>query len=980
MDLNKANTFADFEELKHRYILGIDLGTTNSAVAYIDLSGNADASGRPLHTFEVPQLVAPGQMGQRPMLPSFLYLPGTYDLPPGSTVLPWDAERAYAVGEMAREQGARVPGRLVGSAKSWLSHAGVDRTAPILPWGAQAEIPKVSPVEASMRYLQHIREAWDAQTGAGREENVFNNQLIILTVPASFDEVARELTIAAAKQAGITHTVLVEEPLAAFYHWLSAHEGDWQAQMQAGQLILVCVVGGGTTDFTIVGVRAGETGLRFDRLAVGEHLMLGGDNMDMTLGRHLEMKLFGQPGKLDSQRWQQLVHQCRAAKETLLRFEDDLSAADITVMGTGGNVIGGTIKGSLTQEEVQQLILDGFFPEVAFTDTPTERRRTGLTELGLPYVQDPAITRHLAAFWQRFQPLLREETGRDVVYPDFLLFNGGTLIPQSIRSRLHDVVQTWFQPVAGADWKPVELGNPRPELAVALGAAYYGVVRLGHGVRVGSGSPRAYYVEVETEDAAGLKGQRSGLRREETDGTSADPQVPTFHPAVCLVPRGTAEGWETHLDTPAFAAVTNQPVSFQLFTSSTRLGDRLGDVVHLAPDEVSALPPIRTVLRYGRGVVNTIPVQLAVRLTAIGTLEVWCHAQQTDHRWQLQFDLRQEADPASVRADGEETIDQAAIEAAQAEIRHTFQSKDRGQQHPPAALRKTLEAILGLRREKWPTQLIRQVADALLECAAGRTRSSDHEARWLNLLGFCLRPGFGAPLDEWRMQQAWKLYFDGLTFPKESQCRNEWWIFWRRVAGGLAAGKQIQIYQQVWPHLQPSKTSKKKPSAEFLKHLRPGEDVEIWMTLASFERLPAETKEEIGRELLETFRKQPPSARELWALSRLGNRKAVSGPLDRLVSPGEAVVWVERLLSMDLQPTENLAYCLVLLAQRTGDRARDVPDNTREQIVRWLAPLPHGDRFRELLMNAESSLDQAEQEWILGESLPAGLVLFSSGV
>ncbi len=474
---------------------------------------------------------------------------------------------------------------------------------------------------------------------------------------------------------------------------------------------------------------------------------------------------------------------------------------------------------------------------------------------------------------------------------------------------------------------------------------------------------------------------REGRKSQEMEDIPSEARnpIPDAHTAVCLVPRGTEEGWETQLDTPAFAAVTNQPVSFQLFTSSTRLGDRLGDVVHLAPDEVSALPPIRTVLRYGRGVVNSIPVQLAVRLTAIGTLEIWCQAQHSNHRWQLQFDLRQEAEPARAATNVEETIEQAVIEAAQAEIRHTFQSKD-GAQHPPASLRKTLEAILALRRETWPMSLLRQLADALLQCAAGRTRSSDHEARWLNLLGFCLRPGFGAPLDEWRMQQAWKLYFEGLAFPKESQCRNEWWIFWRRVAGGLAAGKQVQIYQQVWPHLQPSKTSKKKPSAELLKHLRPGEDIEIWMTLASFERLPAETKVEIGGQLLEKFRKQPPSSRELWVLSRLGSRKAVSGPLDRLISPGEAVAWVETLLAMNLQPTEHLAYCLVLLAQRTGDRVRDVPDDTREQILRWLAQLPNADRFRELLMNAESSLDQAEQEWILGESLPVGLVLFSSTV
>jgi molecular chaperone DnaK (HSP70) len=967
MNLNITDELFDAEELRHRYIIGIDLGTTNSAVAYIDLREEGDGR-RPIHIVKIPQLVAPGDLKQRHMLPSFLYLPGAYDLPPGSTALPWDPDRTYVVGELAREQGARVPGRLVSSAKSWLSHAGVDRTAPILPWGAKAEIPKVSPVEASKRYLQHIREAWDAQIAAGQEESVFNQQLIILTVPASFDEVARELTITAAHQAGIPRAILLEEPLAAFYNWLSENQSNWQAQMADRQLILVCDVGGGTTDFTIVGVREGEAGLRFDRLAVGEHLMLGGDNMDMTLGRHLETKLLSHPGKLDAERWHQLVHQCRKAKETLLDPEESRSdqpaAMDITVMGTGGQVIGGTIKGSLTQEEVQQLIIDGFFPKVSLEEIPSERRRAGLTELGLPYVQDPAITRHLAAFWQRFQTFLQQEMGRDAVYPDFVLFNGGTLIPASIRERLQDVIQAWFQPVAGEAWQPVELCNPRPELAVALGAAYYGLVRLGQGVRVGSGSPRAYYVGVETED----------------DGASEG-----LYTAVCLVPRGTEEGFETQLDEPAFIALTNQPVAFQLFTSSTRLGDRLGDVVRLSPDEISALPPIRTVLRYGKGVVNSIPVQLVVRLTAVGTLELWCQSQQTGHRWQLQFDVRQEVEPSSSPSDLEETVDQATIEAAQAEIRQTFQSKVetlhatsvRGE-HSPEALRKTLEDILGMRRDKWPTYLIRQLADALLECQEGRKRSPEHEKRWLNMLGFCLRPGFGDPVDEWRMQQAWKLYFQGLAFPKEAQCRNEWWVFWRRVAGGLTAGRQMQMYQQVWPYLQGGKTSKQKPNPMFPKHLRPGEDIEIWMTLASFERLPAEAKVEIGRQLLEKFRRKQPTSRELWALSRLGSRKTIYGPLDRLVPPSEAVVWLETLLALDLEPTQHVAYCLVLLAQRTGDRARDISEETRDQVVRWLAQLPDAERFQELLMNHESSLDQAEQDWIFGEALPAGLVLFSA--
>lgn len=944
------------DEQAYRYVIGIDLGTTNSAVAYVDLSERPIGSGhRPLHIFDVSQLIASGSLGQRSMLPSFLYLPGTYDLPPGSTALPWDPDRSFVVGEFAREQGARVPGRLVTSAKSWLSHAGVDRTAPILPWGARADVAKVSPVEASKRYLQHIREAWDAQMARGQEEDRFDQQLIILTVPASFDEVARELTMDAAHQAGIPRVVLLEEPLAAFYAWLARNESVWQEQMSDGQLILVCDVGGGTSDFTIVGVRRGEAGLRFDRLAVGEHLMLGGDNMDMTLGRHLETELMGQPGKLDPQRWHQVVHQARQAKEDLLHATDTHAHVDITIVGSGGSVIGGALRGSLDHAEVERLILDGFFPQVGLDDALAERRRAGLAELGLPYVHDPAITRHLAAFWRAFEPLLRQETGRTQVFPDFVLFNGGTLVPASIRGRLQTIVGSWFHEVAGADWQPVELDNPQPDLAVALGAAYYGMVRLGQGVRVGSGSPRAYYVAVETGTETG------------TDTT-----------AVCLVPRGTEEGFEAQLNAPSFTALTNQPVAFQLFTSHTRLGDKLGDVISLTPDEVTALPSIRTVLRYGKGVVRSIPVQLVVRLTAVGTLELWCQAQQSEHRWQLQFDVRQSAEPLVPSSRIEDTVDQTTIAPAQDEIRRTFGSRDPTGEHTPEALRKNLEQILGMSRERWPTSVLRQLADALLETQQGRALSSAYEKRWLNMLGWCLRPGFGDPADEWRMQQVWKLYLQGLAFPKEAQSRSEWWIFWRRIAGGLTSSKQVQVFRQVWPYLRGGKSSRQKPSPMFPRHLKPGEDIEVWMAMASFEWLPAKDKDELGQLLLQKARKQALSPRELWALGRLGSRKSVYGPLDRLITSAEAEAWLKALLAVGHEPTENYGYALLQLAQRTGDRARDVSDEMRERVAHEFERLPDAKRFRNLLLNPESELDQATQDWLLGDALPAGLVLMGS--
>lgn len=979
------------DEIPYRYIVGIDLGTTNSALAYVD-RWQTDAPQRAIRFLDVTQLVGPGEAARRPVLPSFLYLPGPYELPDGGTALPWDAGRRYAVGEFAREQGALVPGRLVSSAKSWLCHGGVDRTAPILPWGAGADVDRVSPVDASCRYLQHLKESWNFLMARDQEDSRLESQCVILTVPASFDEVARELTVAAARAAGLTRVILLEEPLAAFYAWLSLHQRSWRDTMQPGQLILVCDVGGGTTDFTVVAAREGEHGIRFDRLAVGDHLMLGGDNMDLALARHIEIELFGQPGQLDTRRWNQLWHQCRKAKEHLLADRPDAMPetpassgaapppsgplarlfqsppgerpmenagrrdhVDISVVGAGKKLIADTLKARLTRKQVQDIILEGFFPRVALSDHPQPFRRTGLTEWGLPYVREAAVTRHLAAFWDRFRSLLHQETGRASLYPDYVLFNGGALTPASIRHRILEVLQGWFQEEAGPQWRPLELDNPRPELAVAIGASYYGLARLGEGVRVGAGSPRSYYVLVS-----------GGGRTEEEEVGALQ--------AVCLAPRGTEEGFETELAEPAFEVLANQPAAFQLLCSSTRLGDRLGEVVTVAESEVTVLPPIRTVLRYGRkGTAQTLPVRLAIRLTEVGTLELWCRSQQSPHRWQLQFDVRQSGEPIAqdTLPDGE-TLDASLLEEACAIIRHTFSDTRSGEAPAPEKLARQLTATLDLGRDKWPTPLIRKLADALLECRKDRAVTAQHEARWLNLLGYCLRPGFGDPLDEWRAKEIWKLFHQGPVFSRQPQNRSEWWIFWRRVAGGLNAGQQIHFYQQV-SGLLTTGDRKKKGAKSQAKLSSPQEEIEVWMALANMERLPAAAKRDLGTTLLSRSRKM--KAQELWAVSRFGARSPFYGPLD-LAAPRETVQqWLDTLISLGLEPTENLARALVHLARFTGDRERDIPHEDRERIGAYVATLPQGERYREMLFKPAAADGRQEREWVFGEALPAGLIL-----
>ncbi|NLI83554.1 MAG: hsp70 family protein [Deltaproteobacteria bacterium] len=958
------NLSIDSQERPIRFIIGIDLGTTNSAVAYIDRSAGGSGN-RKIRFLRIPQITAAGEVGSRSILPSFLYIPGPYELPAGSIALPWAPERDYAVGEFAREQGALVPGRLVSSAKSWLCHGGVDRTAPILPWGAVEEVQKVSPVEASCRYLKHMREAWDAVMAAGSEELRMEEQLVILTVPASFDEVARELTVSAAREAGLKQFILLEEPLAAFYAWLSRNEERWEGMMRPGQLILVCDVGGGTTDFTVVTTRQGEGGLILDRLAVGDHLMLGGDNMDLALARQLELELFGKTGQLDSRRWHQLWHQCRKAKETLLgtsvlspeKSSSLDSALDITVMGSGGRLIGDAKKATLTRSRVESTILEGFFPCVSLDSVPQGTRRTGLTEWGLPYVQDAAITRHLAHFWQRFGCLLKNETGRHAVYPDFMLFNGGALTPSSIRRRILSVVCAWFAEEAGERWKPVELENPRPELAVAVGAAYYGMVRMGAGVRVGAGSPRTYYVEVG--------GRQEG---EESPGQRT---------AVCLVPRGTEEGFQTELTQPAFQVLANQPVVFQLVSSSTRLGDALGAVVTLTEAEISPLPPIHTVLRYGKKAsAQNLPVQIATRLTEVGTLELWCHSLQSPHRWRLQFDVRQEGDREedAARLAGE-TLDADSIETARERIRAVFKRAAGEPAASPEKLSKELVSALDMGRDKWPMPLIRTLSDTLLECRAGASLTAAHEARWLNLLGFCMRPGFGDPVDAWRIKELWKIFPAGLHFPRQPQGRLEWWILWRRVAGGLSAGQQLHIFQQMFPTLHSTDKKKKKPSKQLARTMGVQEETEICMTLAAMERLPVVHKVELGRMLLEKVRKGKPRPQELWAICRLGARVPFYGPLDRVIPRQEATAWIQTLLSLNIDPSDSLASSVVQLGRMTGDRERDLPPEAHQRIVHWLETLPGGARFVEILTRPEATLQNGEKEWIFGETLPAGLIL-----
>jgi molecular chaperone DnaK (HSP70) len=572
-----------------RYVVGIDLGTTNTAVAYLD---TADGDAARVVPFPLTQTVAPGLVEARPTLPSFLYV-----APEGeraALALPWEPAPSLAVGEHARTRGGEVPARLVASAKSWLCNPAVDRQGAILPWGAGDDVPKISPVDASAAILRHVAAAW-AHAGhpplAGED--------VLVTVPASFDAVARELTVEAARRAGLPRVTLLEEPQAAFYSYL-AHAGDaWRTQLGVGDVVLVCDVGGGTTDFTLIAVGEADGDLVLERIAVGDHILLGGDNMDLALAYALAQKI-GQ--KLDAWQQRSLTLAARAGKEQLLAGAAE--RVPVAILGRGTRLIGGTIKTELARDEVERVLVDGFFPFVGAGDHPQRSRRTGILELGLPYASDAAVTRHLAEFVARH--------GRR---PTAVLYNGGVMKGAALRRRLHEAIAAWGAP------GPRQLGGTDPDLAVAHGAAYYGGVRRGRGVRIRGGVARSYYIGVET----------------------AMPAVPGMPPplrAVCVVPFGTEEGTEANLPDQEFGLVVGEPAEFRFLGSSVRKTDRLGDIVDDL-DDIDELAPLETTLPVAEDAVagTVVPVRLRSHVTPVGTLELWCVA-AGGKRWKLEINVR----------------------------------------------------------------------------------------------------------------------------------------------------------------------------------------------------------------------------------------------------------------------------------------------------------------------------------------------------
>jgi molecular chaperone DnaK (HSP70) len=606
-----------------RYSIGIDLGTTHCALSYVDFAGS-DGEKTTQDVLPITQLTAPATIDDLPLLPSFLYLPHPSELAPFDLGLPWTGGRDFAVGEMARSRGAGTPIRLVSSAKSWLCHPGVDRRAAILPNDAPPEVTRVSPLETSIRYLTHLREAWDHT----HPDAPFNQQEITVTIPASFDPAARELTAEAAQAAGYTGMTLLEEPQAALYSWIQKSGGQWRKQVRVGDIILVVDVGGGTTDLSLIAVVEREGNLELHRVAVGEHILLGGDNMDLALAHVVARKLAAQGTQPDPWQLRALTYACRAAKETLLT-DAPADAVPLVVPSRGAKLIGGSIRTELTRAELTQTILEGFVPQVDSAARPVSRARAGLTQLGLPYAQDAAVTRHLAAFLGRQVAALTEleglqnaqPEGASFLHPTAVLFNGGVFKSPLLVERILQTLNGWLAAEGAAPARLLEGADL--DLAVARGAAYYGYVKRGQGVRIRGGIARAFYIAVE----------------------SAMPAVPGLEPpiqALCVAPFGMEEGTDAELPAQEFGLVVGEPVHFRFFGSSVRRQDQVGTLLdYWSPEELQELDEIEATLPpEGRSPGEIVAVKLHARVTEAGTLELEAIPRGTGERWKVEFDVR----------------------------------------------------------------------------------------------------------------------------------------------------------------------------------------------------------------------------------------------------------------------------------------------------------------------------------------------------
>ncbi len=928
-----------------RFLVGIDLGTTNTVVAFCEITDDLQQSKVSL--FDIDQLIGPGEVVRKPLLPSFRYHPAEGQISPNDLTLPWDNQpvegdiKHLIVGEWARELGAKVEGRQVSSAKSWLSHQAVDRNSDILPWAGASDVDKVSPVIASASYLNHIRQAWNYRNPSNKLED----QEVVVTVPASFDETARKLTLEAAQLAGLHKIVLLEEPQAVCYDWYARHQQTAADELKDLPLILVCDVGGGTTDLSLIEAKFNQDELALDRIGVGEHLMLGGDNLDLALA-HLAESRFSQSKKLNAASLTKLIQQTRKAKEQLLSSgaPDEVK---ITMLGSGSKLLGGTKSIGLTKQEVHQIALDGFFPLSDFSQTP-DKRRSAVVEFGLPYVADPAVSKHVAEFLGLHQQvsyaaLGQEDTSKPAI-PVGILLNGGVFNSDLVTQRVTQLLGNW----RGA---PVTvLDNPHPDWSVALGAVAFGKARRGAQLKIGGGAARSHFLHLQEKNKMGK--------------------------ALCLLAKGTEEGHEIRLSGRRFSLTLGEPVRFNLLTSThdTLTNDaqiQNGVIVDVDPDIFAPLPPYISTLE-GEGAElqanqkERVEVQLACQLTEVGTLKMECVSVDDDaKRWALEFEVRNQKAEQS-----EEEVLSPRLAECKALITRIYSgNKKSADSKEIKTLAKDLEKKLG-KRDEWDFATLRHLFDAFAQGRKRRRRSEQHEKNWLRLAGFSLRPGFGDATDSWRIEQVWGLYQQNIQF-KNHQGWTDWWVFWRRIAGGLNQEQQETILADIAKYLHPG-AMKNPQSAKAAQEMGYESMVRL---AASLEHLEVEDKVLLSSWFLnKALNSNQFEQAHWWALGRLASRTPLYGSQHNVIPREQAEQWLPKLLDKNWQKEPMIAFAAVMICRKTGDRLFDISDEFRVQVLEKLKQSKVSPSWITLVKEV-SELSESESKRVFGDALPSGLTL-----
>jgi len=921
------------------YLVGIDLGTTHTVAAY----AKADNAHQEIQIFQIEQLVSPGQVAPRPLLPSVRYHPASGELSEADLSFPSGTpslDEVAVIGEAARLLGAKTKGRFVTSAKSWLSHPSVDHAADILPWGSGDDVAKVSPIAASASYLSHIRTVW----GHRFPDAPLEKQDIVITVPASFDEAARSLTLEAARLAGLPNVRLLEEPQAVCYDWLRRNTGTIKQALADVHLLLVCDVGGGTTDLTLIKVEQGEQEPKLTRIGVGDHLMLGGDNIDLALAHLAESRLGNGEKRLSAADLSQLIEQCRIAKERLLA-DDAPEQINVTLLGGGSKLIGGSRSVALSRDEVRSIALDGFFPLSGLDDLP-DRKRSGVVEFGLPYAAEPAVSKHIAAFLKLHSAAAEEALQGKGTVPDALLLNGGVFRSRPITQRLVDLIGSWRSS------PPVLLENQHPELSVAFGAVSYAMARRDKKLKIGGGSARSYFLLVDTDDSSKQQGPSTLLRT-----------------GICILPKGSEEGDEVILKDRRFALRLGVPVRFHLVSLSGDGEFKPGDVADIT-DLFHSLPPLAVAFEGDDNKQNAeVIVELSVTQTEVGTLKIQCIAvEDSSRRWDVEFQIRKKAAALSTDAALPGNFNQIAEQ-----IQTIFGAKSK-QVDPKAVknLRADLERLIGAPRTEWQTPLLRAMFGVLLEGAKYQRRSENHERIWLSLTGFCLRPGFGYPLDDWRVEQLWKSYPQGIQFVNETQNWTEWWTLWRRIAGGLDVAAQEKIFTDIAKFINPA-AARQPGVAKQIKNRGYDDMVRL---AAVLERLPVAKKIQLGEWLLKRLEKAGEPSQTWWAIGRIGARMPFHGSSHNVIPADTAGLWLQQMLTVDWKKIPQAGFAATLIARMSGDRARDIDETMRLQVIEKLklskAPVSWIDMVEQV-----KELDEKEEKQIFGEALPPGLKLIN---